>query len=873
MSRNNSFPGALLTLCLLGSGALRAQSFELAFEGPDSLCGEPGIRLTAPYYSTLTSTGADLAAGWSFGVTVEGGVIRCVTTAGTAAEEFDDGTGFQKSEITTGEGNEGAISIVVLSTTQPRTLPGNSTHRVAVLDVEVAISGGEATLRYQSGLEGVGEPIIVDVTDQDARGHMPALGEKVIGLVPDTGAPCDPFNPDGFIRTDAWNILLGLGNVHGCSGGGPESLERNWVAPHDLARETAAPGEEWSDIDFLGAAAASGFEPAALYAAFGLSGAPTWLTTELLEDLSDADLPNRNLVDLDEIVAILNATAAPALGVPNVYSDNVLACAQTQVENTTNETICVDVCSASFDSLRVWVNEEPITSVSRCGRICGDCSERRAAHLVPGLNRITVVAWEGRGAWGFKLGLEDPDTGAKLTNTSQTDVIFRGAAPLGPPAAGSALTVRRLIANPDGCPTDSTRVTLRGSGGGTGAIAITETYPSILVTSDSFTNVSDGGVVEGIGDIGGFPEAFRISWNVPIEVLTGAGIHYDVALPTATSALPEGVVDDCMLVGGDGEVYGPRPSMGPVRVLDDSHDIGTANDLAGSEGSLNLAGEEFIITGSGRGLQDSGDSFHFAYKRLAGDFSTTVEVTDRVFPPSGGRDAAYGLMAREDCTPRSRHATVHANLEADPGAGRPRGDAVFYRFRREHRSQSMTDASQAYVFPDPDIDGPELENQPRFFRLDRRGEIISGYASFDGKDSTAAPSSSSVSRTRAGGRPRSRERSASRTSASGPPATPSSSTTTPGIPAPPSTRAPSSKCRSASSLPSSPSTRTAAAAVARAGRTARARASRPSWSAAACGSPRKAPPGSPPRPSSRGRSPSRAARSSSSTRSGSPTAA
>ena len=78
---------------------------------------------------------------------------------------------------------------------------------------------------------------------------------------------------------------------------------------------------------------------------------------------------------------------------------------------------------------------------------------------------------------------------------------------------------------------------------------------------------------------------------------------------------------------------------------------------------------------------------------------------------------------------------VHANLEADPGpdADHPWGDAVFYQYRRLHRVIDTTNNLQNLQFPDPDGRGPDIVNQPNFFRLERRGRTLSGYASFDGK--------------------------------------------------------------------------------------------------------------------------------------------
>jgi hypothetical protein len=100
-------------------------------------------------------------------------------------------------------------------------------------------------------------------------------------------------------------------------------------------------------------------------------------------------------------------------------------------------------------------------------------------------------------------------------------------------------------------------------------------------------------------------------------------------------------------------------------------------------------------------------------------------------------------MARRDCSPASRYSLVHANLEADPGPGadHERGDGVFWQFRRNHRVGGPNVAvGFPFVVPGggggAGIEGelPVEPNQPNFFRLERRGTLLSGYASFDGID-------------------------------------------------------------------------------------------------------------------------------------------
>src|SRR5262245_8483556 len=66
------------------------------------------------------------------------------------------------------------------------------------------------------------------------------------GLGP--GAAHGQYDPDGWIETDAWNLLFPLLNNAGCSGGGVENMLRNWVAPHDLRTGDPKAGDVWADV-------------------------------------------------------------------------------------------------------------------------------------------------------------------------------------------------------------------------------------------------------------------------------------------------------------------------------------------------------------------------------------------------------------------------------------------------------------------------------------------------------------------------------------------------------------------------------------------------------------------------------------------------
>ncbi|MBI4602530.1 MAG: hypothetical protein HY721_11275 [Planctomycetes bacterium] len=566
----------------------------------------------------------------------------------------------------------------------------------------------------------------------------------VFGLESSGRADPGDVNPSGWIRAGGWNMLFPLGNPYGCDGGGAATMLGSWLAPHDLAQESPAPGEIWSDIDFGGEALATAFEAAQLYGAIAGNASPRWVSVEVLEGLGlaepglDCDAPaffGCDLIDYEAFVERYDDFASD-FSIPFVARENVLGVAQTFVENRTGQPLCVDLCTASDDALQVWLNDKLILNRSVCRAADPDCSERTPALLEAGRNKITVLVWQGVGDWSFRLGLVDPETGKKLSNKNQDQVAFLGALPSA--IDEQTLEVRRSVENPDCCPVaNPIRVVLQGNGKGSGTVRLTEWYRPTAGATGTISNVSHGGVVTTVED-GPF-----ITWNVAASVLGSTGVYYDVALAPGAAGAPLGTVNDCALVAGEAEVKGSLAHTGRLGVFDDSHDIGRPADLAAGPGSLTAtagpdemlgtADDVYTIQGSGNDVWDGGDSFHFAYVRVRGDFRATVRVTSRTFPASGGRWGRYGLMARKDCAPNSKYSLVHANLEADPGAGADhvRGDGVFWQLRRNHRVDAPN-VNSGYLFPDPDMGGPHLVNQPSYFRLERRGEVLSGYASFDG---------------------------------------------------------------------------------------------------------------------------------------------
>src|SRR5262245_22877991 len=97
-------------------------------------------------------------------------------------------------------------------------------------------------------------------------------------------------------------------------------------------------------------------------------------------------------------------------------------------------------------------------------------------------------------------------------------------------------------------------------------------------------------------------------------------------------------------------------------IFDEARDIGSP--LA--RGSTTLNGSTYTLKGSGADVWDSGDQFHFAYKRVTGDFVATMHVRSRSRSPRGAGPAGrHGLMARWSIAANSKLSLVTAVLPTE----------------------------------------------------------------------------------------------------------------------------------------------------------------------------------------------------------------
>src|SRR5690606_23879796 len=205
-------------------------------------------------------------------------------------------------------------------------------------------------------------------------------------------AHAQDYAPNGWIRTDAWKLLYistscgaggetcaGCGNPQGFFA--PGHADVNWVAPHNIGTEDPMVGESWEDIT----PAAAGTNGPGEF-----RGGTTWETTATL---GAADILG-DVVDHDAILARLG-----------LNTDNVYGIAITYVENVSGAPLLVQICSASDDSIQVWVNDVLAQSNSACRGTAGDCAETALVQIPTGVSKIVTITHEGGGGFGFRFAL------------------------------------------------------------------------------------------------------------------------------------------------------------------------------------------------------------------------------------------------------------------------------------------------------------------------------------------------------------------------------------------------------------------------------------------------------------------------------------
>jgi hypothetical protein len=161
-----------------GREALVAAEFELRLETVDVVHADELLDLAVRLVEAELSPEEPGASGWQFGVAHSGVSILEATIAGSTAEPFIDG-GFESTEITTGEGNDGFVSAVVLSLARPATLPRGLAPTIARARYRVRRAGcvDGVAFEVRDDLVGSGSPVRTVISHQ-GRG-IPPRSERI----------------------------------------------------------------------------------------------------------------------------------------------------------------------------------------------------------------------------------------------------------------------------------------------------------------------------------------------------------------------------------------------------------------------------------------------------------------------------------------------------------------------------------------------------------------------------------------------------------------------------------------------------------------------------------------------------------------------
>ncbi|MBI4602825.1 MAG: peptidoglycan DD-metalloendopeptidase family protein, partial [Planctomycetes bacterium] len=435
----------------------------------------------------------------------------------------------------------------------------------------------------------------------------------------------------GWFAADQWLWLGPLGNGCHCGACGPGTMLLNWFAPYSIGDESPRAGDVWNVA--FGTAISTGW--------FGPGGTPVWRRlTDFWPGQGEA------MVDLRK--------AAEQNG---LRWEHVMAAAVTYVELRGASPRELWICLGHDDSAQVWVNDQLVANQSACTGSSTSCQQRERAVLLPGLNAIKVLVWNGEADWGFRLRLEDR-AGEPVTE-GHPDFVFRGPDPGGTAGEVTYRATRHvsLACEGDG----SSSVVVRTTAGGDPAdrVQVTE----LLGSGNPFT-------VEAISDGGTFT---RIPSESP--------------------------------VGGD-----------RAGILEDQRSI-NAPCLPGHLW-YDPTRDSYTLACNGLDIWEAGDQFHFAYRRVTGDFDLTARIRRRAWIP-GSRWGKVGLMARQSLDYRSRYAFVHDSGEAPQ-------DQTRFAGRVTHGGGASGDNFESSSL--------EPGSHPQWLRLVRAGNVFSGMTSENGID-------------------------------------------------------------------------------------------------------------------------------------------
>ena len=211
-----------ISIMVAGNCWSQEAGFELSYSGEngETISGFFGTVFNQTIDCTLTTSEnlTDLGAqGWSISLAPDPGLdIVAITVEGTdAAVVGGKGLrqgGFEKSELTDGKDNHGAVSAVILSFADLVTLPLNGTAVIAKIDIQSPFPKANQTatkiVRYVNGLQGSGQPVDNVIAHSDADIDPVMTPYEVILLGISENAVTYDCNTDGRINiADAQCVL------------------------------------------------------------------------------------------------------------------------------------------------------------------------------------------------------------------------------------------------------------------------------------------------------------------------------------------------------------------------------------------------------------------------------------------------------------------------------------------------------------------------------------------------------------------------------------------------------------------------------------------------------------------------------------------
>jgi fibronectin type 3 domain-containing protein/glucose/arabinose dehydrogenase len=303
----------------------------------------------------------------------------------------------------------------------------------------------------------------------------------------------------------------------------------------------------------------------------------------------------------------------------------------------------------------------------------------------------------GSGLAGYRVYRNGSSTAlASVTGTSYSDTglaantayAYRVAAY---DSAGneSDLSTQITVTTPDVPPPDNIAPTIPGA---LNAVAVSANRIDLSWTASTDTGGSG---------LAGY-RVYRNGSTVPLTTVTGTG-HTDLGLTANT-----GHSYQVTAVDGNGNESG-LSNVASATTLAGS--TWTSQDIGGvaAPGSFADNGSSLSVTGSGADIWNTADEFHFAYRTLIGDGELIARVVSLT---NTDPNAKAGVMVRESLAANSRFGMMIMT----PGSN----GAAFQR-------RSTTGGSAG-----PSNSTDKVSTLPRWLRIVRTGNVLSGYLSTDG---------------------------------------------------------------------------------------------------------------------------------------------